>query len=82
MLRGGLLAKRKEGNQVYYRVADRAMVDICRGVCNQVAARVDEKKPMRHKLLRLMPAPKPVAATANESGAVRQSIVTGKRKLA
>jgi len=56
MHRAGVLTRRKEGNQVYYGVADAAMVDICRTVCNRIAGQMDEMKPMRRELLRLMPA--------------------------
>ena len=62
MHRAGVLARRKEGNQVYYRVADVAMVDICRSVCNRIAGQMDEKKPLRRGLMRLMPASKSKAA--------------------
>ncbi len=58
MHRSGVLARRKEGNQVHYRAADAAMVDICRSVCSRIAAQIDEKKPLRGDLLRLMPQPK------------------------
>ena len=58
MHRSGVLARRKEGNQVHYRAADPAMVDICRSVCNRIAAQIDEKKPLRGDLLRLMPQSK------------------------
>jgi DNA-binding transcriptional ArsR family regulator len=58
MHRNGLLARRKDGNQVYYRAADPAMVDICRSVCDRIAAQLDEKKPLRGDLLRLMPRSK------------------------
>lgn len=58
MHRAGVLVRRKEGNQVYYRVGDVAMVDICRSVCNRIAGQMDEKKPLRRELLRLMPAAK------------------------
>lgn len=58
MHRNGVLARRKEGNQVYYRAADAAMVDICRSVCSRIAAQLDERKPLRGDLLRLMPLPK------------------------
>ena len=58
MHRAGVLTRRKEGNQVYYQVADATLVDICRSVCNRIAGRMDEKKPMRRELLRLMPAAK------------------------
>ena len=62
MFRAGVLARRKEGNLVYYRVADPSMVEICRTVCNRIAGSMDEKKPLRRELLRLMPAPKKRAA--------------------
>jgi DNA-binding transcriptional ArsR family regulator len=62
MHRAGVLARRKDGNQVYYRVADSAMVDICRSVCNRIAGQMDERKPLRRGLLRLMPASKNKAA--------------------
>lgn len=58
MYRAGVLTRRKEGNQVYYRVADTSMVEICRTVCNQIAGQMDEKKPLRRELLRLLPVPK------------------------
>jgi DNA-binding transcriptional ArsR family regulator len=58
MHRSGVLARRKEGNQVYYRAADAEMVEICRSVCSRIAAQLDEKKPLRGDLLRLMPRPK------------------------
>ena len=58
MHRSGVLARRKEGNQVYYRAADPAMVEICRSVCNRIAAQLEEKTPLRGNLLRLMPRAK------------------------
>ena len=62
MFRSGVLGRRKEGNQVYYRVADAAMVDICRSVCNRIAGSLDERKPLRRELLRLLPAQRKRAA--------------------
>lgn len=62
MYRAGVLARRKEGNQVYYRVTDASMIEICHTVCNQIASRLDDKKPLRRGLLRLLPAPKKRAA--------------------
>jgi DNA-binding transcriptional ArsR family regulator len=58
MHRGGVLARRRDGNQVYYRAADAEMVEICRSVCNRIAAQLDEKKPLRGDLLRLLPQSK------------------------
>ena len=62
MFRAGVLARRKDGSLVYYRVADPTMVEICRTVCNRIAGSIDEKKPLRRELLRLMPAPRKRAA--------------------
>ena len=62
MFRSGVLARRKHGNQVYYRVADASMVEICRSVCNQIAGRMEEAKPLRRGLLRLLPTAKKRAA--------------------
>lgn len=58
MHRSGVLGRRKDGNQVYYRASDPALVDLCRSVCSRIAAQIDEKKPLRGDLLRLMPRPK------------------------
>lgn len=54
----GVLARRKDGKQVYYRAADPAMLEICRSVCNHIAAQLDEKMPLRGDLLRLLPQSK------------------------
>jgi DNA-binding transcriptional ArsR family regulator len=58
MYRSGVLARRKQGNQVHYRAADAEMVEICRSVCSRIAGQIDEKKPLRGHLLRLMPQAK------------------------
>lgn len=58
MHRSAVLLRRKEGNQVYYRAADPAMVEICRSVCRRIAAQFDEKQPLRGDLLRLLPRAK------------------------
>jgi len=58
MHRAGVLARRKEGNQVYYRAADMAMVELCRGVCKRISEQVDKKIPLRRDLLRLLPQQK------------------------
>jgi len=55
MLRSGALARRKDGNLAYYRVADEATVRMCRDVCGRVADKLGAKGPLRRKLRRLMP---------------------------
>ena len=37
MYRAGLVAQRKQGAQVYYRIANQSVVSVCKIVCTQVA---------------------------------------------
>ena len=37
----GVLAKRRDGVQIYYRIADARVADLCRVVCKQVAVDAD-----------------------------------------
>lgn len=53
----GALARRKDGNLVYYRVADPALVELCRSVCIRIAAAIDDEQPLRDDLLQLLPKP-------------------------
>jgi DNA-binding transcriptional ArsR family regulator len=41
MYRAGVLTRRKEGNFIYYGVADRTLTEICRNVCVHIATRQD-----------------------------------------
>ena len=42
LYRTGVLAKRKEGTQVIYRVHSEKAVALCRSVCTQIAIEMDE----------------------------------------
>lgn len=42
LYRTGVLAKRKEGTQVIYRVQSEQAVSLCRTVCTQIAIEMDE----------------------------------------
>jgi len=42
LYKAGLVAKRRSGPQVFYRIADASVVKICRTVCSQVDIEVDE----------------------------------------
>ncbi len=42
LYRTGVLAKRKEGTQVLYRVQSEKAVALCRAVCTQIAIEIDE----------------------------------------
>lgn len=41
LYRAGILARRKEGTQVYYRIDDQNTIDFCRMVCSRMAAKFD-----------------------------------------
>ncbi len=58
MHRGGVVARRKEGNQAFYRIADTVMLEICRTVCTRIAGHIDERAPLRRGLLKLIPKPR------------------------
>jgi DNA-binding transcriptional ArsR family regulator len=62
MLQRGLVRRRREGNQIYYGIADQATPEICRAVCTRIADGMDGHGPMRRKLLRLIPPAKKRAA--------------------
>jgi DNA-binding transcriptional ArsR family regulator len=62
MHRHGVVRRRREGTQVYYRVADETMVELCRSVCNRIAGSIEERRPLRRQFLRLLPAAKKRAA--------------------
>lgn len=55
MRRNGVLARRKQGNRVYYSSADTTMVELCRAICKNISRRMDDKLPLRRELLRPMP---------------------------
>ncbi len=42
LYRTGVLARRKEGSQVLYRVQSEKAVSLCRAVCTQIAIEIDE----------------------------------------
>ena len=53
LYRSGVLAKRKDGTQVIYRVQSEKAVALCRSVCTQIAIEVDEpmQLPVSERLL-------------------------------
>ena len=58
----GVVWRRRKGNQVFYRLADQTMPEVCRAVCARIATGMDERRLLRRKLLRLIPPPKKRAA--------------------
>jgi DNA-binding transcriptional ArsR family regulator len=53
MYRSGILAKRKEGTQVIYRVQSEKALTLCRSVCSQIAIEMDDapQMPVSERLL-------------------------------
>ncbi len=45
MYQAGLLSRRREGTQVFYKVADRLFIELCRTVSVQIAARLGHDQP-------------------------------------
>ena len=62
LFKTGVLAKRKEGTQVIYRVQSEKAVALCRCVCTQIAIEMDEPDavPHGHALSPLSTSPTPV----------------------
>jgi DNA-binding transcriptional ArsR family regulator len=56
MHRGGVVTRRKDGNQVFYRIADPAMVEICRTVCARIAGSIEQRQLLSKGLMKLIPA--------------------------
>lgn len=46
LYRSGVLAKRREGTQVYYRLQSERVATLCRAVCTQVAIELDAEGPL------------------------------------
>ena len=55
MFAAGALARRRDGNRVYYSVADPDLAALCRSVCVRIAAEIDEQQPLCRDLLKLIP---------------------------
>ena len=47
----GVVSRRRDGNIVYYQVADPVFADLCRTVCVQIASRIDSRQPLKKSLL-------------------------------
>jgi DNA-binding transcriptional ArsR family regulator len=48
LFRAKILARRKEGTQVYYRIDDPATLEICQNVCTRVASNITGRANVRH----------------------------------
>ncbi len=54
LYRAGVLAKRREGTQIYYKLQSERVATLCRAVCTQVATELDgaDNLPSADRLLR------------------------------
>jgi len=59
LYQAGVLGKRREGVQIYYRIIDDRVSSLCRAVCTQIAMDADFESPMAE----------PAAATASSTSA-------------
>jgi DNA-binding transcriptional ArsR family regulator len=50
MYQGGVLSRRREGAQVFYKVSDASFTDLCRTVCVRVAAELEGNKDVKRSL--------------------------------
>jgi ArsR family transcriptional regulator len=41
LYQGGVLGKRREGVQIYYRITNDRVVTLCRAICTQIAIEAD-----------------------------------------
>lgn len=55
MYRSEVLARRKDGNMVYYRIEDDVCVALCKVVCNQVAGSMGDEPRQRRLTEEFMP---------------------------
>ena len=49
LYQAGVLARRREGSQMFYRVTDSAFTDICRTVCIRVAGELEGSKALKRR---------------------------------
>jgi DNA-binding transcriptional ArsR family regulator len=62
MHRHGMVARRKAGTLAIYSVADPAMVELCREVCNRIAMTLERRRLEKRQFSQVLPAPKRRAA--------------------
>ena len=49
LYRSGVLSKRRDGTQIYYKVQSERVATLCRAVCSQVAIELDDEMPAKGK---------------------------------
>ncbi len=56
LYRTGVLGKRREGTQIYYRLQSERVATLCRAVCTQVAMELDDEANATPEADRLLPS--------------------------
>ncbi len=51
MLQVGVVARRRQGTSVFYRVVDPEFAQMCRSVCVRIASRIEAGEPLGRELL-------------------------------
>lgn len=52
LYRAKVLARRKDGTQVYYRIEDQNTLSLCRTVCSQMSARIEEQSAFNQNVVK------------------------------
>ena len=60
LYRSGVLARRREGTQIYYRIANQRAVTLCRAVCTQMALEMDGEAELPEEQRLLPPRRRPL----------------------
>ena len=50
----GTVSRRRDGKQIRYRITDDTMPELCRTVCARMATALDERRPLKRGLMRLV----------------------------
>ena len=53
MHRGGVVSRRKEGTQVFYRIVDPTMAEMCRTVCVRIGSAIENRQPLHKGVMQL-----------------------------
>jgi DNA-binding transcriptional ArsR family regulator len=51
MHKAGVVSRRRDGSNVYYKVLDPEFAEICRNVCTRIAQRIEAGESLRQELL-------------------------------
>ena len=55
LYRAGVLARRRDATQIYYRIGDARAAGLCRAVCTEIAMGIDSDVDVRTRAARFSP---------------------------